>query len=177
MNAAAEPTVEDQDQLTRVENGLRLVTAPFPHFAGLARVVRISLDDHVPTMGVFESYALIGRGPRTPTPLERETADAGMLGGFDKVPEGADVVDCRPPHQYAAWHYPGARLAAPSEVLEQVREMDKEKTYVLYCDVGVQTAPVAEILQRLGYQVYSFRGGTRAIARHERERAGAGASR
>jgi hypothetical protein len=36
--------------------------------------------------------------------------------------------------------------------------------------VGVQTAPVAEILQRLGYQVYSFRGGTRAIARHVREK-------
>jgi thiamine biosynthesis protein ThiI len=89
---------------------------------------------------------------------------------IDRVPEGADVVDCRPPHQYAAWHYPGARRAAPAEVLEGVREMDKEKTYVLYCDVGVQTAPVAEILQRLGYQVYSFRGGTRGIARHERER-------
>jgi hypothetical protein len=38
----------------------------------------------------------------------------------------------------------------------------------------VQTAPVAEILQRLGYQVYSFRGGTRGIARvaPERERSG-----
>jgi thiamine biosynthesis protein ThiI len=104
---------------------------------------------------------------------------------IDRVPDGAEVVDCRPPHQFAAWHYPGARRAAPTEVLEGVRELNKEKTYVLYCDVGVQTAPVAEILQRLGYQVYSFRGGTRGIARHQREKSegarcegsGSGASR
>jgi thiamine biosynthesis protein ThiI len=96
---------------------------------------------------------------------------------IDRVPEGAEVVDCRPAHQFAAWHYPGARRAAPADVLEGVRELSKERTYVLYCDVGVQTAPVAEILQRLGYQVYSFRGGTRGIARHEREKSAAGAPR
>ena len=43
----------------------------------------------VATMGVFESYALTGRGARVPTPLERETVDAGMLASFDMIPEGA----------------------------------------------------------------------------------------
>jgi Mg-chelatase subunit ChlD len=43
----------------RLAEGLRLVTASFPHFAGLARAVRISLDDRVPTMGVFASGRLI----------------------------------------------------------------------------------------------------------------------
>jgi imidazolonepropionase-like amidohydrolase len=43
----------------------------------------------VPTMGVFESYALVGRGPRTATPLERETADADTLASFDRIPDGA----------------------------------------------------------------------------------------
>ncbi|HEY2775941.1 MAG TPA: amidohydrolase family protein [Candidatus Binatia bacterium] len=42
----------------------------------------------VPTMGVFESYALTGT-PRVPTPLERETADARILASFDKIPPGA----------------------------------------------------------------------------------------
>ena len=78
---------------------------------------------------------------------------------------------------YNTWQRLGARRAAPADVLEGVRELSKERTYVLYCDVGVQTAPVAEILQRLGYQVYSFRGGTRGIARHEREKSAAGAPR
>lgn len=59
MNAAAGWSPEDREQLARVENGLRLVTAPFPHFAGLARGVRLNLDDRVPTMGVFASGRMI----------------------------------------------------------------------------------------------------------------------
>ena len=30
---------------------------------------------------------------------------------------------------------------------------------MLYCEYGVQTAHVAEIMQRVGYEAYSFRGG------------------
>jgi len=43
----------------------------------------------VATMGVFENYALVGRGPRTPTQLEKETADPAELAAFDHLPEGA----------------------------------------------------------------------------------------
>jgi thiamine biosynthesis protein ThiI len=89
---------------------------------------------------------------------------------IDHVPEGASVIDCRPQHQYEAWHYPGASHATPREVAERARELEKGRTYVLYCEVGVLTAPIAELLQRLGYQVYSFRGGTRALARHQSEK-------
>jgi imidazolonepropionase-like amidohydrolase len=40
----------------------------------------------VATMAVFESYALLGRGPRVPTPLEKETASASVLASFDEIP-------------------------------------------------------------------------------------------
>lgn len=43
----------------RLENGLRLVTVAFPHFAGLARSVRLAIDERVPTMGVFASGRLV----------------------------------------------------------------------------------------------------------------------
>src|SRR5262249_60676173 len=56
---SVEPSAADREQLTRVADGLRLVTAPFPHFAGLARIVRVSLDERVPTMGVFASGRLV----------------------------------------------------------------------------------------------------------------------
>ncbi len=36
-----------------------MVTAPFPHLAGLAAAVRVALDDGVPTMGVFASGRLV----------------------------------------------------------------------------------------------------------------------
>jgi len=43
----------------------------------------------VATMGVFENYALLGRGPRVPTPLEKETASAELLASFDTIPADA----------------------------------------------------------------------------------------
>jgi imidazolonepropionase-like amidohydrolase len=41
----------------------------------------------VPTIGVFENYALLGQGPRVPTALEKETASAEVLGAFDNPPQ------------------------------------------------------------------------------------------
>jgi thiamine biosynthesis protein ThiI len=81
----------------------------------------------------------------------------------DHVHEGAVVIDCRPRHQYQTWHYEGALPHTTDAVLESVRTLEKETPYVLYCEVGIRTAPVAEVLQRLGYAVYSFRGGAAAL--------------
>jgi len=81
---------------------------------------------------------------------------------IDRVPEGAVVLDCRPRHLYDAWHYPGARHRTPEQVSDGLRTLEKEKTYVLCCEIGLRTAPIAELLQRLGYDAYPFRG---ALAR------------
>jgi thiamine biosynthesis protein ThiI len=77
----------------------------------------------------------------------------------DQVPGGAVVLDCRPATQYHAWHYPGAELQVPDEVASRMKELSKERTYVLYCEYGVQTAHIVELMQRVGYEAYSFRGG------------------
>jgi predicted metal-dependent peptidase len=52
-------STDDPEVLRRLEHALRMVVAPFPHFAGLARIVRITLDSRVPTMGVFASGRLV----------------------------------------------------------------------------------------------------------------------
>jgi predicted metal-dependent peptidase len=44
--------------VARIENALRLVTVPFPHLAGLVAATRVSVDDRLPTMGVFASGRL-----------------------------------------------------------------------------------------------------------------------
>lgn len=59
MSALTDRTSNDREVLRRIEDGLRLVTVPFPHFAGLVRTVRVSLDERVPTMGVFASGRLL----------------------------------------------------------------------------------------------------------------------
>lgn len=49
----------DRATLKRIENGLRMVTVPLPHLAGLAAAVRVHLDWRVPTMGIFASGRLL----------------------------------------------------------------------------------------------------------------------
>lgn len=44
----------------------------------------------VPTMVVFEGYALLGRGPREATKLERETVAREVLAAFDNVPRSEE---------------------------------------------------------------------------------------
>ncbi len=83
----------------------------------------------------------------------------------DRVPAGATVIDCRAGPLYRAWHYPGAEHREADEVVERAGELEKERTYLLYCDHGVQSAQLAEILQRAGFEAYSFRGGTRGLRR------------
>jgi thiamine biosynthesis protein ThiI len=82
---------------------------------------------------------------------------------IDEVPEGAVVLDCRPAHQFRAWHHRGAELCAVHEVPARMKELARERTYVLYCEHGVQTAHMAELMQRVGFEAYSFRGGARKL--------------
>jgi thiamine biosynthesis protein ThiI len=52
--------------------------------------------------------------------------------------------------------------------------LDKARAYVLYCPFGVQSAYLAEVMQREGYEAYSFKGGTRALRAYAGERARSG---
>jgi predicted metal-dependent peptidase len=57
--AAAPDRNAERAILKRIENGLRMVTVPLPHLAGLAAAVRVNLDWRVPTMGIFASGRLV----------------------------------------------------------------------------------------------------------------------
>lgn len=85
------------------------------------------------------------------------------------VPEGAVVIDCRPEPQYRSWHLPGAVQRDEWEMLRDIKRLDRERTYVLYCAHGVQTAYLAERMQRAGYEAYSFKGGVRGVMKYASE--------
>ena len=87
-----------------------------------------------------------------------------------EVKENAVVFDCREPQHYRAWHYPGAEQRDLSDLAAQFRQLDKARTYVLYCTFGVQSAYVAEAMQREGYEAYSFKGGMRQLVQYARDR-------
>jgi len=48
----------DRAVVDRVERALRMVTVPFPHLAGLVASARVTIDDRLPTIGVFASGRL-----------------------------------------------------------------------------------------------------------------------
>ena len=49
---------QDQQALARVEQGLRMVTVPFPHLCGLVGATQVTIERRLPTMGVFASGRL-----------------------------------------------------------------------------------------------------------------------
>lgn len=82
----------------------------------------------------------------------------------DEIPDGAVILDCRPEDQYRDWHYPGAVHRDEWELARDFKKtLDKDRTYVLYCAHGVQTAHLAERMQREGFEAYSFKGGVRGV--------------
>jgi len=83
-----------------------------------------------------------------------------------EIPSGAIVIDTRTKAQHKAWHYPGATRRDFWDILRDYSKLDKSKTYVLYCDLGLKTAQLAEKMQRAGFEAYSFKGGVRALREH-----------
>ena len=88
----------------------------------------------------------------------------------DDIPGDAVILDCRPLAQYRAWHLPGAIRRDEWELLRAIPRLDRDRTYVLYCAHGIQTAYLAERMQRAGIEAHSFRGGLRGVLAFARER-------
>ena len=80
-----------------------------------------------------------------------------------KVPDDASVIDLRTRHQFDAWHYPKALRLDFAHALQAYPRFDKNRTYVLYCDFGLMSAHLAELMRKTGFDAFHFKGGTRAI--------------
>lgn len=91
---------------------------------------------------------------------------------IDHLPPEATVVDLRSRAAYQAWHYPGAVQLDFPQALRAYRSFDQGRTYVLYCEVGLKSAHLAERMQEAGFRAYNFRGGVRRLLAYAREREG-----
>jgi thiamine biosynthesis protein ThiI len=89
---------------------------------------------------------------------------------IDEIPAGAVVIDLRSPQAYRAWHYPGALYMDFFQALENYRKLDREKTYVLYCELGLKSGHLAERMRQAGFQAFNFRGGLRRLMEYALER-------
>lgn len=57
--AAVLSNVSHGATLARIQKGLRMVSVPFPHLSGLVAAARVSIDERVPTVGVFASGRMV----------------------------------------------------------------------------------------------------------------------
>lgn len=80
-----------------------------------------------------------------------------------EVPEGAVVIDVRARGEGEDWEYPGALRGDYWEMAKRIGGMEEGRSYVIYCDAGLQAVLLAEQMQRAGLDAFAFRGGTRAL--------------
>jgi predicted metal-dependent peptidase len=64
-SVSTQPSPAHKASLERIARGLRMLTVPFPHLAGLAAAVRVDIDDSVPTMGIFASGRMVANAAFT----------------------------------------------------------------------------------------------------------------
>jgi thiamine biosynthesis protein ThiI len=83
----------------------------------------------------------------------------------ERIPAGAIVLDLRSAHEYREWHYPDALRLDFSQAVEAYPSFDRDPTYVLYCEFGLKSAHLAEMMRREGLDALAFRGGIGALKR------------
>lgn len=81
----------------------------------------------------------------------------------DEIPKGAKIIDCQPESLYDDWHIKGAVHYSIGKLMNNLRDLEKAKPYVLYCPYGTQSAVMAERMQKEGYEAYSFKGGIKQL--------------
>lgn len=86
---------------------------------------------------------------------------------FEKLSKEANTVilDVRHPNEYAAGHIKGTVLInyKDPQFQEKVKQLDRTKTYLVYCAVGVRGTWACEKMAKLDFpKLYNLEGGLKA---------------
>lgn len=84
-----------------------------------------------------------------------------------RVPEGATVIDLRSKPEYQGWHWPDALHLDFAHALKTYANFDRSKTYVLYCEIGLKSAHLAEFMRKEGLRALHVPGGLRTLKKME----------
>jgi len=82
----------------------------------------------------------------------------------DTIPPGSTVLDLRSRAQFDAWHWPDALWLEFAHALTLVPKLPQEKRYVAYCEFGLKSAHVAELMRKHGLDAVHVRGGLRRVS-------------
>ena len=99
--------------------------------------------------------------------IDLRSLDADEIGAkqleIDHVPEGAAVLDLRSRQAFDTWHHPRAMFFDYGQALRGYPTFRKDTPYLLYCEVGLKSAHLAELMQQDGFEAHHIRGGVRQL--------------
>ena len=104
------------------------------------------------------AYAEDAKHEKAPEAVEKISLER-----FEELRKGKDVVvlDVRSPDEYSEGHVPGARNLNVTDktFAERVAKLDKDKTYLVYCQSGGRSTRAAAKMKELGFgKLYNFAG-------------------
>jgi thiamine biosynthesis protein ThiI len=84
---------------------------------------------------------------------------------LERIPEGAIAIDLRSRAEFESWHAPGALHLEFAQALRAWPSFDRAQRYVLYCEIGLKSAHLAERMREQGFEAHHIGGGLRALRR------------
>jgi CRP-like cAMP-binding protein len=90
------------------------------------------------------------------------------------VRQGAGIVDVRLPEEFEERSIRGAVNMPLYRLREYAVDLDKDQSYVCYCNTGERSAAAAFILTKLGFEAYALAGGLSAMVKQMQKKAAPG---
>jgi thiamine biosynthesis protein ThiI len=75
------------------------------------------------------------------------------------------VIDLRSKTAFDDWHFPDALFLDFPNALRAYSAFDPGQHYVLYCEFGLKSAHLADLMRRAGFDARHVSGGLRAARR------------
>ncbi len=73
------------------------------------------------------------------------------------------VLDLRSKAAYQAWHYPEALFLDFQNALRVAPQLDPKRSYVLYCEFGLKSGHLAELMRKEGLEASHFSHGLKGL--------------
>ncbi|MEM9177354.1 MAG: tRNA uracil 4-sulfurtransferase ThiI [Myxococcota bacterium] len=104
---------------------------------------------------------------RTHYPLDEIDPDAWDATDLstNEIGPNDTVIDLRPKAAFATWHYPDALFLDFPNALDAYAAFDPDQRYVLYCEFGLKSAHLADLMRREGFRARHVSGGLREVQR------------
>lgn len=96
--------------------------------------------------------------------VEKDSIQVLSIAQFEKLSakKKAKIIDVRTPEEVAEGHLVGATTVnfLGADFASEVQDLNKNKTYLLYCRSGNRTRKAADVMQKMGFKhVYMLDGG------------------